>query len=213
MSGSTPRSRTAAFRGVSSLVNRISCPFPYLVYWASTHLDVYGQGDEASRSEVKEVATEGAMDDKKADRWVEWLGRMCDPLGDVELESWDSFLGSRGAPPAHDVESESRREKEGRREKEMEAEAEKQTEKEIKRERDREEMNKVKWDDTLLVLNTGAHWSRGTMCMIPEVGTYEEQRGVMVGLYRDLVRLLPLPHSSLLLASPFSLLASPFFVL
>ncbi|TEB34056.1 hypothetical protein FA13DRAFT_1828178 [Coprinellus micaceus] len=45
----------------------------------------------------------------------------------------------------------------------------------------------VEWD-TILVLNTGAHWSRGTMYMLPELGNVEEERKMLGGLFRDLVK-------------------------
>jgi hypothetical protein len=48
----------------------------------------------------------------------------------------------------------------------------------------------VEWD-TILVLNTGAHWSRGTMYMLPELGNVEEERKMLGGLYRDLVGFSP----------------------
>ncbi|KAF5332207.1 hypothetical protein D9611_008173 [Ephemerocybe angulata] len=44
--------------------------------------------------------------------------------------------------------------------------------------------------DTIIVLNTGAHWSRGTMYMLPEVGSLEKEREALTNVYTAMVKIM-----------------------
>ncbi|KAJ2927342.1 hypothetical protein H1R20_g9758, partial [Candolleomyces eurysporus] len=44
--------------------------------------------------------------------------------------------------------------------------------------------------DTILFLNTGAHWSRGTLYMLPETGDPVEERSILTQVYRTMVKMV-----------------------
>ncbi|KAF5332286.1 hypothetical protein D9611_008082 [Ephemerocybe angulata] len=44
--------------------------------------------------------------------------------------------------------------------------------------------------DTILVLNTGAHWSRGTLYMLPRLETLEQERAALTNVYKTMVKMV-----------------------